>query len=70
MTYKMILSVSNNDIEIVHVELKSQKHKNIIIGTTYRPPIVNVHKFEEQLKIVSNKIITENKEYFYWGILI
>ena len=55
-TVKPDLSINNNDIESVNIEILSDKKRNILINSLYRPPNSQIESFENFLNNIFSKI--------------
>ena len=63
------LSVCNDHIESLFIELPSQKSliKPLVIGVIYRPPNTNLDLFILELDLILNTLKTENKSTYVTG---
>lgn len=60
--------ISNNEtIESLFIEIVSEKNKNIVIGTIYRPPNSNFNDFENNLKTILSNLDKCNKPCYIMG---
>lgn len=61
------LSVSNNDNEILFLEIENKRKKNGLLGVIYRPLSGNIIKFNSILTKMLNVMNRENKHVFLTG---
>ncbi|XP_065664776.1 uncharacterized protein LOC136086406 [Hydra vulgaris] len=61
------LSISDADSEVFTIEITSNKSKNILVSTCYRPPEGDLFKFSNHLKQIFIKNNNEQKKIFCIG---
>ena len=66
-TVKPDLSINNNDIESLTIEILSDKNKNTLINALYRPPNGQIESFEKFLNNIFSKIKKSNKLFHIAG---
>ena len=60
------LSISKNDSEILSIEI-TNKTKNIILSSVYRPPDSSLKEFKNSLKPIFDNIRRNNKDLYLVG---
>ena len=60
------LNISKNDSEIGSIEI-TNKTKNIILSSVYRPPAASLKELESCLKPIFDNIRTNNKDLYLVG---
>ena len=63
------LDINTDFLESIFVEIRSF-HKNIIVGTVYRPPGQSIQLFQESLSLLLQTINSENKQVYLMKMLI
>ena len=66
-TVKPDLSINNNDIESLTIEILSNKKRNTLINALYRPPNGQIEPFENFLNNIFSKIKKSNKLFHIAG---
>ena len=66
-TVKPDLSINNNDIESLTIEILSDKNRNFLINALYRPPNGQIESFENFLNNTFSKIKKSNKLFHIAG---
>ena len=61
------ITLMNNDVESLFIEISLLNQKNIIIGVVYRPPKGNILDFISSLSDIINNPILNNKDCFIMG---
>jgi len=61
------LSVLNDIIECLFIEILVSDDKNSVVGIVYRPPNSSIEEFNEQLMAIVSKIRRENKYFYLMG---
>ena len=66
-TVKPDLSINNNDIESLTINILSNKKRNTLINALYRPPNGQIEPFENILNNIFSKIKKSNKLFHIAG---
>ena len=61
------LNLINKSFEIVWVEIRNDKHKNIVCGCLYRHPNSDIDEFMKYIAICLTKVNKEKKECYLSG---
>lgn len=63
----LILNNDEGNVESIFVELETSKSKNIVIGQIYKPPDVDIIKFNDGMNTVLSKVNQEDKICYILG---
>ena len=61
------LSIIDNEVETIWIEIKNSKFKNILCFCAYRYPSSNLMNFREHIETIICKIANKNKNIFVMG---